>query len=735
MIVDRGSGKTIYIRYRNPETLERVQESISDVYPYCFVEDESAEYIEAVSKESGYKGIYGESLTKITMFDPAEIGKLAKVGKTWEANIPFVNRVLADVQPDIPDYKHRIWYLDGEWSVDTGKITILTVYDNYSDKLYTWFTHPDYKAGKHNKVGDNVYSNPAMAFDDERSLLAHFVGFMRRHDPDVITGWFVVGADIKQIVERCRKVGVDYKKMSPFNRIRYEFDDWAQPIPGRNCIDLMLAFTKLWEMKNGKLAGHRLDDVAEECLNDNKIPLPDGHNTYYSDFPLYLEYNRQDVELLPRLNSLNNAIEHFLSIQTIVKCDIRTTPFITRIFTCLALQDPEFINEYRIPTKAQFKKVDYEGADIQDADPNLYENVAIMDIKAMYHSNVNLHNISWETLDENGVDCGNGSKFNQEGRGLLGRQMDKMTALRNHYKALMKQSTTDEERRRYDALQYATKSLVASMYGCAGDSKYALYHPEIASAITYTSRQTLYRLRDECDKRGYPVIYGHTDSIFCVIPTPETGVEVVNEINQVMHPIETEFERFAKTMLISAKNRYAGMVNWVDGEYVEPQLYVKGMEIKQSRMPPIMRSTVGGVLTDILSGRPKVDIINDLCNTIESVMGGNIPLEDLAMKGKLTMDLSQYKSISGASAGAKWANDYLGKGYRGGDYFLCLLDDEGNYIAFDTPSEIPDWVNIGYRHIVERFIMDKVEPYFDIAGWSMVDLENARDGKSNVEWL
>ena len=735
MIVERGKGKNVYIRYRDPETLERQMLNIRDIYPYCFVEDESAEWIDAVAKEPGYRGIYGESLTKITMYDPSEIGQLARQGKTWEGNIPFVNRVLADVQPDIPDYKHRIWYLDGEWTIDTGKITLLTVYDNYTERLYTWFTADGYNEGKYSKVGDfNMGETPAMAFKDERSLLAHFVGFMRKQDPDVITGWYVAGADLKQIIERCRKNGVDYKKMSPHNRIRYEFDDWSQPIVGRNTIDLMLAFSKLWEMKNGKLSGYRLDDVAEECLGERKVELPDGHDTYYTNFPLYLDYNRQDVRLLPRLNALNNAIEHFLSIQTIVKCDIRTTPHITRIFTCLALQDPDFT--LRIPSKPQFAKVDYSGADIQEPQPGLYDNVAIMDIKAMYHSNVNLHNISWETLDAAGDDCGNGSCFRQGERGLLGRQMDKMTELRNHYKGLMKTATTDAERKRYDALQYATKSLVASMYGCAGDSKYALYHPEIAAAITYTSRQTLFRLRDECNKRGFPVIYGHTDSIFCVVPQgPEIGVELVNAINETMAPIETEFERFAETMLISAKNRYVGNVNWVDGEYVQPQFYLKGMEIKQSRMPPVMRETVGNVLRGMLEKKEPKAIIDGVCATITDIMQNKVPLEDLSMKGKLTKDLSDYASVSGAAAGAKWANDYLGKGYRKGDFFKCLIDSEGNYIAFDKPDEIPSWVNVGYHHIVQRFILDKVEPYFTIAGWSMVDLENARDGKSGVEWL
>ena len=120
--------------------------------------------------------------------------------------------------------------------------------------------------------------------------------------------------------------------------------------------------------------------------------------------------------------------------------------------------------------------------------------------------------------------------------------------------------------------------MIASLYGIAGDSKYGMYHPDIAAAITYTSRQTLFRLRDECNERGYPVKYGHTDSIFCVVPSPEEGLELIAEINEAMSPIETEFEKWCDSMILKAKNRYAGKVTWTDGEYHESEYYYKGLE-------------------------------------------------------------------------------------------------------------------------------------------------------------
>ena len=132
--------------------------------------------------------------------------------------------------------------------------------------------------------------------------------------------------------------------MSPLGRggIRYNFGDWDQPIVGRMCIDLMVAASKLWELKNGKLPSYKLDDVAFEILGEKKIELPDGHDTYLTDLPLYVHYCRQDVRLLPKLDLKVNAINYYLSLQHLVQCDIRATPFITKMFTSLALQDSEW---------------------------------------------------------------------------------------------------------------------------------------------------------------------------------------------------------------------------------------------------------------------------------------------------------------------------------------------------------------------------------------------------------
>jgi len=733
VIVDSIGSRRIAVRYRDPITLDRKQDIIDDIYPYAFLREEEADLVKAVKKEEGFKGAYGERLTKVTLRDPFEVSDLKnKFSQTWEAQIPFTNRALIDSGKHYDFYKHRVWYVDLEWN-DREEVTVATVYDNYMGKYLTWFVSPP---GQNHpplvrQLGDRVFNPPLKSFKTEKELLDDFFHVMMKKDPDVLTGWFFMGADMKVLFDACKRHNWNAgKRMSPHGSVRYQFDDYSQCIKGRITIDLMTVFCRLWRVKNGQLPGQSLKDVSQFVLqNDEKFDLEDGHDTYYTDLGRYIDYNIQDVALLPKLDKMLNCIDHFLNLQHIVQCDFITTPWVTRLATVLLLRDEKF--DRRIPTKPQFPYEDYQGADIQEAVAGLYESVAIMDIRAMYHSNVVKYNISWETIlnEKEGI-------FDTDApTGALGRAMNLLTDLRNEYKANMKASTTKEEKVKWDSAQYATKSLVASLYGVCGDSRFGMYHPAVAAAITRTSRNTLGELRDKCIEWGCDVIYGHTDSVFVCVESPEAGMEMMNWINEEMAPIETEFEKYCERMLLKAKNRYAGKVTWTDGSYHEPDYYVKGIESKQARMPQVMKDAMNTTINSMLDGKSEQWVNDRLTNLIHDMVDGKVSLDDLKMKGKLKKDLKDYRTIAGSAAGAMWANTHLGKEYRKGSYFWVLLDNTGRFIAFDSIAELPKTVAIGYEVMIQRYIIEKVKPFYEIASWEMSQLHDAMKGRKTVEWL
>ena len=184
-----------------------------------------------------------------------------------------------------------------------------------------------------------------------------------------------------------------------------------------------------------------------------------------------------------------------------------------------------------------------------------------------------------------------------------------------------------------------------------------------------------------------------------------------------------------------AKNRYAGRVTWTDGNAHEPTLYVKGIELKQSRMPPIMKEVMSETINMILANRAEEEVNDMLIPIINSIVNEEISVDDLAMKGKLEKNLSEYKVLSGPSAAAAWANEYLGKGYRSGSYFKVILDDNGKYLAFDEPSDLDGIALVGYKTMCDRFVLQKLRPYYDMMGWSTQRLLNAYMGLGHLSWV
>jgi len=77
----------------------------------------------------------------------------------------------------------------------------------------------------------------------------------------------------------------------------------------------------------------------------------------------------------------------------------------------------------------------------------------------------------------------------------------------------------------------------------------------------------------------------------------------------------------------------------------------------------------------------------------------------------------------------------LGKGYTAGSFFKVTIDESGKYIAFDDPSDIDGIVNVGYGIMCERFVLNKIQPYYDLMKWSMQPLLNAQQGLGGLVWV
>ena len=146
-------------------------------------------------------------MTKIVVSHPNDIYAFTKTHphvQTWEANVPFQNRVLSDRiesgDSPIKNYDHRVWYLDCEWNPTTNAMRVMVFHDSFLNKTECLYVNPNYNSNKTHRRD----AKGRLEYPDEESMLNAFLVRLREADPDIITGWYVVGADIKTIIERCR---------------------------------------------------------------------------------------------------------------------------------------------------------------------------------------------------------------------------------------------------------------------------------------------------------------------------------------------------------------------------------------------------------------------------------------------------------------------------------------------------------------------------------------------------
>jgi DNA polymerase elongation subunit (family B) len=187
-------------------------------------------------------------------------------------------------------------------------------------------------------------------------------------------------------------------------------------------------------------------------------------------------------------------------------------------------------------------------------------------------------------------------------------------------------------------------------------------------------------------------------------------------------------------MILKRKNRYAGKVTWTDGQSHEPEYYYKGLELKQARMPKAMKSTMDSILRAILDGVAQDEVDTEVCGLISKGINGELA-EDVLMVGKLKRRLSQYKVLSGASAGADWAKKNLGRNYEVDEAFLTAVNKRGQHIAFDNFEQLQGVCTIDWPRMTETYIVNKACDIYDLVGWSTQELWNAHRGLGAVRWV
>ena len=544
--------KSIKIRWRD-ENRERKEKVISNFKPYFFIrsiDNQPATYktkhymvgskpVDQTGfyeyKKGEWRNLEGYNLTKVFYTHPKDMRDARKSFKeTWEGDVPILRRYCVDELDNVPEYELRKWYWDMEWLPDkhehAGAITAIAVYDSYTNgsKLYTWF--PD--EYKHQTI-EEAFDIQRGTIDElnifisEKEMLEEFVKDMQEQDPDMLVAWWGLKSDVPKLIERLFENGIDPRKLSPYKEVKNvgfnslgkinNFSPIEQPIKGRLCLNLDLAFERQWmDSQRGTLPSASLDycasvSVGETKKKDSKFT---DRNEFFmkawlEDTQNYLEYCLQDAELLYKIDEEMGLSEGVLAIQRIVKAPFEDCFFVSHMGSTYFMRNAY----WKAPTGEYGDKEKYDGALIYnplDEETNgLHLNVAAFDFASLYPSCILARNISFETKSETPTEFAVNLKiprdfsdivqedwryYKTDKLGLVPNMIATLKPLRKEYKLKMLEALQNGNKKEYvkwNSMQMATKRLLASVYGFLALRSSGWYDIDLAASITASAREAI----------------------------------------------------------------------------------------------------------------------------------------------------------------------------------------------------------------------------------------------------
>jgi DNA polymerase elongation subunit (family B) len=282
------------------------------------------------------------------------------------------------------------------------KITAVTLYLNWLDQLITLCMKPENMT--QHTAQEICSSIPnCFLFEEESELLLTFLDLI--DDADILSGWNSEGFDIPYMINRTARVlsKDDTRRYCLWNQMprertyeKFGLERQTFDIVGRVHLDYMNLYRKYTYEERHSYA---LDAIGEYELNDRKIPYEGSLDQLYNqDFKKFLEYNRQDVALLDKLDKklkfidLANELAH------------ANTVLLQTTMGAVAVTEQAIINEAHsrglvVPDRKHHdSNIQAAGAYVAYPKKGIHEWIGAIDINSLYPSTIRALNMSVETI-------------------------------------------------------------------------------------------------------------------------------------------------------------------------------------------------------------------------------------------------------------------------------------------------------------------------------------------------
>lgn len=467
--------------------------------------------------------------------------------------------------------------------------------------------------------------------------------------------------------------------------------EWKAFIDGKLHIDMWkwhdLTFVKNYVHKNKYLEGG-LDAVSQALLGKGKFKHP---GIAISELPLsdLVWYNYWDSYLTMELTKFNHEINMkiiFLMMRLgHQKMEDAAHRAISSKIVNL-IQGHMIGNNVLIPTRAELEvfgvieseaKADgkaFRGATLIDPIVGWHGRTVLVDFASLYPTELEKHNISFETMNCGHPECKNATNNRVPGlshytcnqtRGILPTLVGLIREIR--VKIFKPQAKKDEEMK---SISEALKVFINAAFGVTSFSSFDFYCPPAGESITAWGRDSLGRLAEKAREYDVTIIMGDTDSVALEGATDEIVEELIAWSARELG-IELAAEFTADVFIIRGKKNY--IVITEDGKWI-----IKGLTGKKRNTPVIVRRCFKDVLdawkelhqndrfTQENATAALIEIVRDY---FLQIWYKQCPIEDYAFVTQMTKQIRDYKKtmpihVTAAKKLASWLKATSGTAYK-----------------------------------------------------------------------
>ena len=362
--------------------------------------------------------IYGDPLSKIICKNTKDFRKEIAINRDktlFESDVNPIFQCLSEnyLNQDAPKLNIAFFDIETDFDPDRGfadpadpfmPITAITVNLQWLDALITLALPPKtltLEQAKH-EVAD--WGEEVLLFTDEGEMLETFLDLIE--DADVLSGWNSEGYDIPYTVNRVSRIlsKDDTRrfclwKQLPKKREYEKFGKKAETfdLVGRVHLDSLELYRKYtYEERHS----YRLDAIGEMEVGERKTVYEGTLDQLYNnDFKTFIEYNRQDVALLDKLDKklkfidLSNELAH------------ANTVLLQTTMGAVAVTEQAIINEahdrgMRVPNrpKRDDENTAAAGAYVAFPKKGVHKWIGSMDLNSLYPSVIRALNMAPETI-------------------------------------------------------------------------------------------------------------------------------------------------------------------------------------------------------------------------------------------------------------------------------------------------------------------------------------------------